>query len=200
MTKTRPGTQKLGSVRIIAGTWRGRTIDVPAGEAVRPTSDRVREALFNRLVHGFSETGFRLPGAKVVDVFAGTGALGLEALSRGAAHATFIEQNLDIAKLLRRNVEKLGAEDKVTILSADGAHLPRAANAHDLALIDPPYGDDLSTQALHGLTVNEWLRNGALVSLETGSDEIIPKNESLELLDRRAYGRSSISIFQFTPP
>ena len=166
---------------------------------MRPTSDRVREALFNRLIHGFANTAFRLPNAKAIDVFAGTGALGLEALSRGANHTTFIEHDLETTNLLRRNIEKLGAEDKTTILTADGTHLPQATNPCDLALVDPPYGENLAAPALRCLIANGWLNEGALVVLETGSDEAPAEIENLTLLDRRAYGRSSISVFQYTP-
>ncbi len=164
---------------------------------MRPTSDRVREALFNRLVHGFAETDFRLQGARVVDVFAGTGALGLEALSRGAAYATFIERDPDTAALIRRNIAKLGADDRATVLTADGAHLPRAAGACDLALIDPPYGENLAAQTLDGLSVQGWLKAGALVSVETDAAEIISDVKAMAELDRRTYGRAAITIFQY---
>jgi 16S rRNA (guanine966-N2)-methyltransferase len=190
---------KAGRVRIVAGIWRGRTIEVPPGEFVRPTSDRVREALFNKLLHGFTDTGFRLQGARVVDVFAGTGALGLEALSRGAAFTTFIERDPDTTALIRRNVTKLGADDHVSVLNADGAHLPRAANACDLALVDPPYGENLSAQALTGLIAQNWLKPGALVSLETGAIEDVPEMSDMQLLDRRTYGRAAISIYRHAP-
>lgn len=191
-------TSKPGTVRIIAGIWRGRKIEVPPGEAIRPTSDRVREALFNRLVHGIVDTGFRLQSARVVDVFAGTGALGLEALSRGAAFTTFVERDPDTTAFMRRNITKLGAEDRVSVLAADGAHLPRAAGACDLALVDPPYGENLSAQALKGLMTQGWLKPGAVVSLETGANEDVPEVDNMKLLDRRAYGRAAISIFQHT--
>jgi 16S rRNA (guanine966-N2)-methyltransferase len=187
---------KPGAVRIVAGTWRRRTIEVPPGEAVRPTSDRVREALFNSLIHGFGESDFRLHGARVVDVFAGTGALGLEALSRGAAFATFVEGDPATAALIRRNIAKLGAYDRATVLVADGAYLPRATSACDLALVDPPYGKIFGTQALSGLASQGWLKPGALVSLETESVESVSETSGMTLLDRRAYGRAAISIFQ----
>lgn len=199
MSRNPPKKLKPGAVRIIAGTWRGRTIKVPPGEDVRPTSDRVREALFNRLVHGVTDTGFRLPGAKIVDVFAGTGALGLEALSRGAAFATFIERDPEIAALIHRNITKLGADDRAAVMIADGAHLPRAAGPYDLALVDPPYGEDLGARALAGLASLNWLKPGALVSLETGSAENVRELNGISLLDRRTYGRTAVSIFQFTP-
>ncbi len=197
MSKPARKNPKPGSVRIIAGVWRGRTIEVPPGDSVRPTSDRVREALFNRLVHGFTDTDFRLPGARVVDVFAGTGALGLEALSRGAAYATFVERDPDTAALIRRNIAKLGAEDRATVLTADGAHLPRAAGACDLALLDPPYGESLAAQSLTGLAVHGWLKAGALISVETDAAEVISDVKGMTEIDRRTYGRAAITIFQY---
>ena len=187
---------KPGSLRIIAGAWRGRSIEVPAGDIVRPTSDRVREALFNRLAHAFTGHGFRLAGARIVDTFAGTGALGLEALSRGAAQAILLDRNPEIIALLKRNAVKLGAEDRTVIMNADGAHLPRAAAACDMAFLDPPYGEGLVIPALEGLAHQGWLKSGALVSVETDATEATPACAGYELLDRRAYGRIAVSILQ----
>lgn len=189
---------KPGKLRIIAGSWRGRGIEVPPGQLVRPTSDRVREALFNRLAHAFVGEGFALKAARVLDVFAGTGALGLEALSRGAAHVTFIDRNPAAIDLIKRNVAKLGAEDRATVMNADGAHLPGAAIAGELALLDPPYGEGLVTPALLGLARQDWLKPGALVTVETGTDEPAPEAESYALLDRRIYGRTAVSVLRFT--
>jgi 16S rRNA (guanine966-N2)-methyltransferase len=188
-----------GTVRIIAGAWRGRSIAVLPGKAVRPTSDRVREALFNRLAHAFGNEGFRLAGARVLDVFAGTGALGLEALSRGAAHAVLLDRNPEVIALIKSNVAKLGAEDRVTIMSADGAHLPRAALACDLAFLDPPYGEGLVEPALTTLALQGWLRPGALVSVETDSADVTPAVAGYAILDRRDCGRVAITIFRLAP-
>lgn len=194
------GNAKPGSLRIITGAWRGRSIEVPAGDAVRPTSDRVREALFNRLAHAFADTGFNLIGAQIVDVFAGTGALGLEALSRGAVHVTFLDRNPESIALLKRNVAKLGAEDRTVIMNADGAHLPRAVSACDLAFLDPPYGEGLVAPALAGLERQGWLKNGALAVVETDACEAAPVAESYTLLDRRLYGRVAVSFLSYAPP
>jgi 16S rRNA (guanine966-N2)-methyltransferase len=169
------------------------------GKAVRPTSDRVREALFNRLAHAFGNEGFRLAGARVLDVFAGTGALGLEALSRGAAHAVLLDRNPEVIALIKSNVAKLGAEDRVTIMSADGAHLPRAALACDLAFLDPPYGEGLVEPALTTLALQGWLRPGALVSVETDSADVTPAVAGYAILDRRDCGRVAITIFRLAP-
>jgi len=198
MKKLRPRSpDKAGSLRIIAGAWRGRAIEVPAGDAIRPTSDRVREALFNKLAHAFDD--FRLPGARVVDVFAGTGALGLEALSRGAAQAVLLDRNPAAIALIKRNAAKLGADDRALIMNADGARLPRAALACDLAFLDPPYGENLVTPALAGLALQGWLKPGALVSVETDASALAPEAAGYTLLDRRDYGRTAITILQYTP-
>lgn len=188
-----------GAVRIIAGSWRGRSIAVLPGNAVRPTSDRVREALFNRLAHAFGDIGFRLAGARVLDVFAGTGALGLEALSRGAAHAVLLDRNPEAIDLIKRNVAKLGADDRASIMNADGAHLPLAPGPCDLAFLDPPYGEGLVEPALQGLAKQGWLKPGALVSIETDASDVAPDAVSYKILDRRAYGRVAITFVQFIP-
>ncbi|MBY0510450.1 MAG: 16S rRNA (guanine(966)-N(2))-methyltransferase RsmD [Rhodospirillaceae bacterium] len=195
--KPSPTKLKPGAVRIITGAWRGRGIEVPPGQLIRPTADRVREALFNRLAHAFTDSGFQLTGARIVDVFAGTGALGLEALSRGAAHCTFIDRNPDAVALLKRNVAKLGAEDRAVVMNADGAHLPRAATVCDLALLDPPYGEGLVTPALQGLGRQGWLKPGALVAAETDAGDPEPAAENFTLVDRRAYGRVAVSFLSY---
>lgn len=196
--KTRAGRAKAGKLRIIAGAWRDRKLESPADNMVRPTSERVREALFNRLAHAFTGEGFRINGARVVDAFAGTGALGLEALSRGAAHAILLDRNPAAIDLIKRNVATFKAEDRATVMNADGAHLPRAAVACDLAFLDPPYGEGLVAPALRGLALQGWLRPGALVAVETDDSEGAPDVGGFLLMDRRAYGRVAISILRFT--
>lgn len=183
----------LGKLRIIGGVWRGRSIAV-ASEGVRPTSDRAREAVFNRLIHGFADHGFRLQGARVADVFAGSGALGLEALSRGAARVTFLERDPAIADLIRNNIAHLGAEDRATVIGADATSLPRAAEPCDLVLLDPPYGEDVMTAALTSLARQNWLKPGALVVAETESDAPPVVAEGFTLIDRRDYGRAAMTF------
>jgi len=126
-----------GKLRITAGAFKNRALKVPEGEAVRPTSERARQAMFNRLEHSFQDYGFRLRRARVADLFAGTGALGLEALSRGAAHVTFVE--IARATHLKDNISALGVEDKTTVLTLDAAALPAAAQPYGLILMDAPY-------------------------------------------------------------
>jgi 16S rRNA (guanine966-N2)-methyltransferase len=138
-----------------------------------------------------------LEGARVVDVFAGTGALGLEAVSRGAAHAVLLDRDPAIIALIKANVAKLGADDKTTIMNADGAHLPRAATPCDLAFLDPPYEQGLVVPALAGLDRQGWLKPGALVSVETGATEVAPEAPGYTLLDRRVYGRVAVSALRY---
>lgn len=188
--------QKPNRLRIIGGIWRGRLIEAPLGDAIRPTTDRIRENLFNRLMHGAGGSGVALKDARVADVFAGTGAMGLEALSRGAAHVTFVERDATALALIRRNVAALGAEDRVSILTADAANLPRAATAHDLALLDPPYHEGLAGPAMLSLDRQGWLKPGAVVSVEMDAGEAGLEAAGFTLLDRRVTGRVAVLLYQ----
>ena len=135
-------------MRIVGGQFRGRLLAAPAHEGTRPTSDRAREAMFNILAHGIP--GFELAGARALDLFAGTGALGLEALSRGAAFGLFVEQAAEARALIRRNVEVLGLTGITKIFRRDATELGPAGrySGFTLAFLDPPYGHGLAEQAL----------------------------------------------------
>lgn len=183
-----------GQLRITAGVFKGRPLAVPEGHAVRPTSDRARQGLFNRLEHSFQDTGFRLRGARVIDLYAGTGALGLEALSRGAAHVTFVEQMPQSLACLKANIETLGVEDKVSILRLDASALPTASQAFDLALLDPPYEQDLANPTVTALAAKGWLSETAVVVVETAKAESITPPPSLVIEDIRAYGRGHMTF------
>ncbi len=148
-------------MRIIAGAWRGRTLVAPPGATTRPTGERMREALFSMLI---SRIG-TFEGLRVADLFAGTGALGLEALSRGAAHCTFVEQDRVALEAIEANVAKLGAS--ATILAQAAARF--AGGPFDLVLIDPPYRTGLGQQALASVT----LAPGGWASIETAKDELV---------------------------
>ena len=156
-------------MRIIAGAWRGRPLVAPVGAETRPTADRARETLFSMLT---SRLG-TFEGLRVADLFAGTGALGLEALSRGAAHATFIETDRAALAALKANIAKLGAAERTDVL-ARSADAPGTAIApYDLVLLDPPYGKGLGERALAALRQGGWLAPGAWVSVETRRDETL---------------------------
>lgn len=178
-----------GKVRIVGGVWRGRKLDVPAGAEVRPTADRAREALFNRLIHGFAEQGFRLPGATVADVCAGTGAMGFEALSRGAAAVTFVERNPEVVRHLEAAVSHLDAEDRTQVIRADASAPPPAARRCDLVILDPPFGEGMEGTALSALKARGWIGAGTLVVVETEAETEVATVPGLSLVDSRTYGR-----------
>lgn len=153
-------------MRIIAGKWRGRSLDAPAGQSTRPTADRVRETLFSMLVSRLGS----FDELRVADLFAGSGALGLEALSRGAAHATFVENDAAAAAAIRRNADKLGAV--VEIVRGSALALPRAA-PFDLILADPPYAPGSGSAAVDSVLQAGWLAPGGWMSVETARGESV---------------------------
>ncbi|GAA4722140.1 16S rRNA (guanine(966)-N(2))-methyltransferase RsmD [Sphingomonas lutea] len=153
-------------MRIIAGRWRGRTIEASSGLATRPTADRTRETLFSMLTSRLGS----FEHLRVADLFAGSGALGLEAMSRGAAHVTFVESDAAALAILKRNAAKLDAE--VQILGGSALSLPKS-EPFDLILADPPYGDGSGTSAIESVLRAEWLAPGGWLSVETGRGEIV---------------------------
>jgi 16S rRNA (guanine966-N2)-methyltransferase len=174
-------------VRIIAGQWRGRPLRAPVGEATRPTADRVREALFSMLA---SRVG-SFEGLQVADLFAGSGALGLEALSRGAAHCVFVENDRRAVEAIRANIAALGASGEVLARNAEHAALPRPA---DLAFLDPPYGSGLAPAVLAKLAIAP----GGWVSVETGRGEAVA-SEGYEVDSERSYGKARITLLRKAP-
>ena len=184
-------------MRIVGGRHRGRRLSVPPGDAVRPTSNRAREALFNILSHGrLAETGLPFADAPVLDAFAGTGALGLEALSRGAAEAVFIERDRDALAHLRRNVESLGETARSRIIAGDATRPPRAALACAVAFLDPPYRSGLAGPALTALAAVGWLTDGALVAIEIAAREELPPVDGFTPIDERRYGAARLVLLR----
>jgi 16S rRNA (guanine966-N2)-methyltransferase len=176
-------------MRIIAGQWRGRALAAPPGDTTRPTADRVREALFSMLASRLGS----FEGLRVLDGFAGTGALGLEALSRGAAHCVFVETGRDALTALRANIEKLGAP--ATVMAAPVASLGRAHAPCDLLLLDPPYGEGLALPALVRLLEQGWVAPGALLSVETGKAETLePPGFTVEAV--RDHGKARLHLLR----
>lgn len=163
-------------MRIIAGAWRGRRLQAPHGAATRPTADRVRQALFDMLQHAPWAGQDAIHGADVLDAFAGTGALGLEALSRGAARATFFEPDRTALAALRANVAACAATAR--ILATDALRPPPGTPA-SLVFLDPPYGHGLVPRALAALAASGWLAPGALVVAELGATDPSPFTEIL---------------------
>jgi len=180
-------------LRIVGGVHRGRRLMAPAGEAVRPTSDRAREALFNILSHGsFAAAGLPFAGAPVLDAFAGTGALGLEALSRGAGSAAFIENGREAIAALRRNVAALGESDRAQIIAGDATRPPRAAFACAVAFLDPPYRSGLAAPALTALAAAGWLTADALAVVEIAASEELAAPPGFAIIDERVYGAARL--------
>jgi 16S rRNA (guanine966-N2)-methyltransferase len=180
-------------MRIVAGAWRGRTLAVPAGQTTRPTADRVRQALFDMLMHAPWGGRALIDGAHVLDVFAGTGALGLEALSRGAAHATFIEQDRAALALLRANIAACRAQGSSTVIAGDARHPPPGAPC-GLIFLDPPYGQDLVPRAIAALRASGHLAPGAVIVAETGRDETRPGPD--DALAERTHGAARLTIWR----
>lgn len=185
-------------MRIIAGRLRGRKLEAPEGEAVRPTSDRAREALFNVLVHGGYRAGggSAVEGALVLDAFCGTGALGLEALSRGAAHVTFVDTGAEARGLIRDHIEAFGAGGVAKLLRRDATALGPAGTLGpvDLVFLDPPYGQGLGERALVSLRDNGWLQADTLLVLEESADAAVTLPAGFVLDDRRDYGAAAIYV------
>ncbi len=179
-------------MRIVGGSLRGRRLRAPAGVRVRPTGERVRESLFDILLHGGMPRP--LEGAHVVDLFAGTGALGLEALSRGAASLTAVESEADVRGVLRANIEALGCADRATVIACDATRLPPAVTVCDLALLDPPYCSGLAEPALAALAARRWLDDEATVVVEHGVDDPFEPPATLTVQDQRRYGRTVLTF------
>ncbi len=183
-------------MRIIGGNRRGlRLTEVGEGDAaahLRPTSDRVREAIFNLLING-KHAGNPVQGARVLDLFAGTGAMGLEALSRGAAEVVFVDDGAKALALLRANVAKMRAEGETRILRQDARTLPANPGApFTLVFLDPPYGKQLGEAALAAAIKNGWLAPGAMVVWEESTAPVLPSG--MTQLDQRRYGDTIVTL------
>lgn len=178
-------------MRIIAGEWRGRKLIAPKGEATRPTADRTREALFNMLASRLGS----FEGLNVADLFAGSGALGVEALSRGAARCLFVEQDADALKAIRANVTALGARDRCDVRASSVLTLGPTNEAYDLILADPPYGTGAGQVALDRLLRLGWIGRATWTALETPADETIDIRGLTIVADRRV-GKAKLSLLR----
>lgn len=184
-------------MRIVGGRFRGRGLMTPRHEGVRPTSDRVRESVFNILEHGVQD--FEIEGARVVDLFAGTGALGLEALSRGAAFALFVDQSAPSRAVIRENIEAFGLTGVAKIFRRDATDLGPAGTMapFQLAFLDAPYGKGLVEKGLQTLAKGGWLSEGALCVAEESDKATFQDVAGFDLLDERSYGDTVIRILRF---
>ncbi|MGA2493225.1 MAG: 16S rRNA (guanine(966)-N(2))-methyltransferase RsmD [Roseiarcus sp.] len=181
-------------MRVVAGRLKGRVLKTPESRAIRPTSERLRESIFDILAHRHAGA---VEGARVVDLFAGSGALAIEALSRGAGFALLVDNGSEARALLRANVEALGLGGLTRIWRADATKLGKApaGGPFDLAFLDPPYGESLAGPALASLVSGEWLKPGALVVVEEAAKAEIAAAAPLEPIDARVYGDTQIAIF-----
>jgi 16S rRNA (guanine966-N2)-methyltransferase len=173
-------------MRVVGGRLRGRALAGPKSPAIRPTADRLREALFNILVHSYGEP---ITAARVLDLFAGTGALGIEALSRGAAFALFVDEGAEARALLRENATALGLGGTSRIFRRDATKLGPAhpVEPFSLAFLDPPYEQGLAEKALASARAGAWLRPGALIVVEEAKKAQFAAPEGFTVLERRDY-------------
>jgi 16S rRNA (guanine966-N2)-methyltransferase len=184
-------------MRIVGGTLRGRVLAAPDDAAIRPTSDRVRESVFNILAHGIPD--FAIEGTRVLDLFAGTGALGLEALSRGAAYCLFVEEGTQARAIIRRNVEAFALTGITKIYRRDATSLGPAGSQSPfgLAFLDPPYGKGLAERTLASAAAGGWLAPGAVAVIEERKGEPVPLPSQCAELDRRSWGDTQVLFARF---
>jgi 16S rRNA (guanine966-N2)-methyltransferase len=188
------------TLRIIAGKHRGRKIFMKDGSDIRPTGGRAREAIFNILLHGKFGGAENSPliDKRVIDLFCGSGALGLEALSRGAAHVTFVDQSADSITLVKSNIEYFGETQNTKTFRSDSANLPKAQAKYSLAFMDPPYKSGLAPKALESLANGGWLEKDAVAVAEVSQKETIDVPPMYTLIDQRDYGNNRIYFLRYT--
>ncbi len=182
--------------RIIGGLWRGKKLVAPAGEGTRPTGGRARQAAFDILMHAPWAGADFMQAARVLDVFSGTGAYGLEALSRGAVTATFFENGRDALAVLRKNISACGVENRTRVMAKD-ALKPPPGHPHELVFLDPPYGREAVPLALSALTEAGWVAPGALVVAEFGPGDAVPEN--IQSLAERVHGKARLMFWKTMP-
>ena len=182
-------------MRIVGGRLRGRALAAPKSQAIRPTADRLRESLFNILMHAYADP---ISGARVLDLFAGTGALGLEAISRGAAFALFVDDGAEARALLRQNVEALSLAAVARIFRRDATKLGPAhpVESFSLAFLDPPYGKGLAEKALTSAHDGGWLTEDALIVIEESADAGFKAPDGYEEVERRKYDDTEFVILR----
>ena len=181
-------------MRIVAGAWRGRRLNAPVGQETRPTADRLRQSLFDMLMHAPWGGRSLLDGAVVLDAFAGTGALGLEALSRGAARAVFFEQDAAALAALRANVAACGAGDRALVFARDALRPGPARCCATLAFFDPPYGRGLVQRAVNVFSAEGWLNAQSLLVAEAGRLETVEEPD--KILAHRVHGVAQLVVWR----
>jgi 16S rRNA (guanine966-N2)-methyltransferase len=184
-------------MRVTGGRFRGRALVAPQGSETRPTSDKVRQALFNILEHGVED--FAIEGTRVLDLFAGTGALGIEALSHGASYCLFVDESADARGAARQNIEALGLTGVTKVWRRDATRLGPAAPMPPFQLIfaDPPYGQGLGEAAFSAAASGGWLDEGAICVLEERADVAVALPSSFAAIASRKYGDTALHLFRF---
>jgi 16S rRNA (guanine966-N2)-methyltransferase len=182
-------------VRIVGGEFSGRPLAAPASRVIRPTSDRLRQTLFDILAHAYGDP---ISGSRILDLFAGTGALGIEALSRGAAYALFVEEGVEARGLIRRNVEALNLTGRTRLFRRNATALGPAGTVapFDVAFADPPYGAGLGERAFASALAGGWLKPQALCVLEESAKSEVAPVDGLHFIERRQIGDSAILFFR----
>ena len=186
-------------MRVVGGSLRGRTLAAPKSQSIRPTADRLRESLFNILIHAYDNP---IAGARALDLFAGTGALGIEALSRGAAFTLFVDDGAEARALLRENVATLGLGGTSRIFRRDATKLGPAhpVEPFSLAFLDPPYGKGLAEQALASARAGGWLKPDALIVVEEAAKAKFAAPEGFAEIERRPYDDTELVVLRFATP
>ncbi|XUU60237.1 16S rRNA (guanine(966)-N(2))-methyltransferase RsmD [Erythrobacter sp. HA6-11] len=182
-------------MRVIAGEWRGRNLKAPKGELTRPTADRTRETLFNMLNSRLGD----FEGLRVADLFAGSGALGIEALSRGAAHCLFVEQDQDAVKAIRANLEQFDVRSRSSVQASSVMTLSPAKEPYDLLLLDPPYNTGAGEVALDRLRRLGWIGPATWIALETSAGEDV-EIKGLDILAQRRVGKAMLHLLMLSDP
>jgi len=176
-------------LRVISGKYRGRKLVAPDGDGVRPTTDRVKEALF-------SSIHFVIPGAEVLDLFAGSGALGIEALSRGAKHCTFVESNAGHLEVLNKNSERIDSDFDIVYADYMNALKRLEGKQYDVVFLDPPYQSDFAKKAMTYLAENDMISDGGLIVLEASNQNIPTITEPYEIDKQKQYGKTSVLLIK----
>ncbi|MHA7969937.1 16S rRNA (guanine(966)-N(2))-methyltransferase RsmD [Rhizobium sp. CAU 1783] len=185
-------------MRIVGGEFRGRALAAPKSNAIRPTTDRTRESLFNILAHAHPGV---LDGTRIIDLFAGTGAVGIEALSRGCKSALFVENSVEGRSLLWENIDALGLHGRARILRRDATQLGPASNIEpfDLVFADPPYAKGLGEKALLAAHLGGWLAPGAIAVLEERADVLVEVDPVFAFIEERSFGDTKMYFFSYKP-
>jgi 16S rRNA (guanine966-N2)-methyltransferase len=185
-------------VRIVGGEFRGRSLAVPKSNTIRPTADRTRESLFNILSHAYPEA---IDGTRMMDIFAGTGAVGLEGASRGCRHVLFVESSVEGRGLLWENIDALGLHGRTRMLRRDATDLGSVGNLEPFELLfaDPPYGEGLGEKAFKAAADGGWLVPGALAILEERADVVVDMPPAYLFLEVRTFGDSKMHFYRYQP-